>query len=113
MKSLTSSALADRLLSLWILPCIELFARLPDRGLGTHHPRVFRPNEIAPQGWPIPFPATPMALQQGCAADLGTFLRRMEYRFDALVEPWLYDAVRALNAIPGAIFSPVATRAHT
>lgn len=49
---------------------------------------------IAPRrlDWPHRLSATPYSLLRGCVADLGTALRRMKCRFDALPEMWTYDS---------------------
>ncbi len=76
----------DRPALLRILRCIGLLRELLIHDLGVRYRRVFRSGRLLPQDWFHPLRSTPRALVQGCAADLGTALRRMERRFDALPE---------------------------
>ena len=86
-----SPTLAGRPVGRRILRCIGVLLRFVARSLGVHCRTALRGGIFAPQDLMHHLGATPSALLQGCAADLGTALRRMECRFDVLPGLWSVD----------------------
>lgn len=74
-----------------ILRCIGVLLRFAVRSLGAHGRKAIRRGKFVPQDLLHHLGATPIALLRGCAADLGTALRRMECRFDVLPGLWSHD----------------------
>lgn len=106
MNSLTSPTLAGRPVVLRILRYTQKLGGLLYLNLGVRYRRLCRPIAPVRLDWPHPLSATLKALLQGCAADLRTFLRRMECRFDALPETWTYDAGPCFERDPNGNLRP-------
>lgn len=74
-----------------ISKCIRILAGMYAHSWGVRYRRRFRSGRVYPKDWQQPLHVTPMALLQGCGADLRTAFCRMECRFDAV--PFVYSHV--------------------